>query len=122
MMSPNLIILYVDDPIKSSEFYRTILEKEPEGFPTYQCFELDNGFTLGLWSTKAKNFISGGEGHRMELAFQVKSERQVKELYELWKSKGVKIEQDLEVAVFGLTFVAVDPDGHRIRVNLPDSY
>lgn len=120
-MQPNLIILYVDDPIKSAEFYKTLLDKEPEGFPTYQCFSFDNGLILGLWSTKAKNFISGGNGHRMELAFQVETEEKVKELYDLWKSKGVKIEQDLEVAVFGLTFVAIDLDGHRIRVNLPDS-
>ncbi|MFG1501480.1 VOC family protein [Halobacteriovorax sp. XZX-3] len=121
MISPNLIILYVDDPLKSSEFYRVLLGQEPVGFPSYQCFELENGLNLGLWSTKAKNFVSGGEGHRTELAFQVESEDKVRELYEQWKSNDVKIEQELEVAVFGLTFVAVDPDGHRIRVNLSDS-
>ena len=32
----------------------------------------------------------------------------------------VAIEQALHVAVFGLTFVATDPDGHRIRVCMPD--
>jgi len=37
-----------------------------------------------------------------------------------WKKLGVSIEQDLHEAVFGLTFVALDPDGHRIRVCIPD--
>ncbi|WP_438279737.1 hypothetical protein [Pseudomonas alabamensis] len=30
------------------------------------------------------------------------------------------IEQPLYEAVFGLTFVAVDPDDHRLRVCMPD--
>lgn len=33
---------------------------------------------------------------------------------------GVVIEQDLQEAVFGLTFVALDPDGHCIRVCMAD--
>lgn len=32
----------------------------------------------------------------------------------------VIIEQPLHEAVFGLTFVASDPDGHRLRVCTPD--
>lgn len=120
MITPNLLILYVADPLESASFYEKIIGKPAEGFPTYQCFEFESGFTLGLWSTGAKNFVSGGDGHRSELAFQVENEEIVKDLYEKWKENGVEIEQDLAEAVFGLTFVALDPDGHRIRVNLPD--
>ncbi|MWB78239.1 glyoxalase [Pseudooceanicola sp. 216_PA32_1] len=120
MMTPNLIILYVSDPLESARFYEKILGKPAKGFPTYQCFEFDGGFILGLWSTSARNFVSGGNGHRSELAFQVKSDDIVRHLYSTWKADGVEIEQDLAEAVFGLTFVALDPDGHRIRVNLPD--
>lgn len=33
---------------------------------------------------------------------------------------GAVVEQPLHHAAFGLTFVALDPDGHRLRVCLPD--
>lgn len=120
MLAPNLFILYVSDPVESAKFYEILIGKPPVGFPTYQAFEFDSGLTLGLWSTSAENFVSGGKGHCAELAFQVENAKTVKELYQKWQKAGVTIEQELEEAVFGLTFVALDPDGHRIRVNLPD--
>ncbi|KZL19541.1 Glyoxalase-like domain protein [Pseudovibrio axinellae] len=120
MLTPNLFILYVSDPLESAKFYEQIIGEPPVGFPTYQAFEFDNGLIFGLWSTSAKNFVSGGEGHRSELAFQVENEEIVRNLYAQWREIGVEIEQELEEAVSGLTFVALDPDGHRIRVNLPD--
>lgn len=120
MLVPNLFILYVSDPLESAKFYEKITGKPPVGFPTYQAFEFDNGLILGLWSTSAKNFVSGGDGHRSELAFQVENAEIVKDLYAQWRENGVEIEQELDEAVFGLTFVALDPDGHWIRVNLPD--
>jgi hypothetical protein len=45
----------------------------------------------------------------------------VRALHARWRNAGVQIEQDLQEAVFGLTFVALDPDGHRIRVCTPDN-
>ena len=120
MLAPNLLILYVSNPLESAKFYEQIIGKPAVGFPTYQAFEFDNGLILGLWSTSAKNFLSGGEGHRSELAFQVETAEIVRKLYAQWCANGVKIEQELQEAVFGLTFVALDPDGHRIRENLPD--
>lgn len=50
----------------------------------------------------------------------VPNEEEVRSLRDEWKELGVQIEQDLHEAVFGLTFVALDPDGHRIRVCIPD--
>jgi len=120
MISPNLIILYVKDPVLSGQFYEKLLGRKPEGFPTYQCIELEGGMLLGLWSTQAKDFLSCGTGHRSEIAFQVKNETEVDKLYQSWKVLGVEIEQDMHIAAFGKTFVALDPDGHRIRVNIPD--
>jgi len=120
MLAPNLFILYVSDPIESAKFYEMLIGKPPVGFPTYQAFEFDKGLILGLWSTSAENFVSGGNGHRSELAFQVENAEIVQDLYRRWQEARVEIEQELKEAVFGLTFVALDPDGHRIRVNLPD--
>lgn len=43
---------------------------------------------------------------------------EVNAIFELWKSKGVTILQEPHDAGFGLTFLAADHDGNRIRVAL----
>ncbi|PWJ84567.1 catechol 2,3-dioxygenase-like lactoylglutathione lyase family enzyme [Pseudaminobacter salicylatoxidans] len=121
MALPNLILLYVEDPARSNQFYEKLLGKAPAAsFPTYVAFEFSNGSNLGLWSTKAANFVSSGTGHRFELAFMVDDDAAVDRLYDTWRAADVPIEQEPSVAVFGRTFVALDPDGHRIRVCTPD--
>lgn len=121
MLSPNLILLYVDDPAKSAMFYADLLGREPvASYPAYVAFELENGLTFSLWSTKAKDFVSSGAGHRSEIAFMVKDDGEVERFYEEWQERGMAIEQELKTAVFGRTFVALDPDGHRLRVCRPD--
>lgn len=121
MLTPNLVIFYVQDPIKSMDFYEKIFSIKPTAaFPSYVAFTFDNGFTFSLWSTTAKDFVSEGSGHRSELSFMVPDEATVTLLRKQWGEFGVQIEQDLKIAVFGLTFVALDPDGHRIRVCIPD--
>lgn len=121
MPDPNLVLLYVEDPARSAAFYERLLGRKPAAaFPTYAAFVLEGGLTLGLWSTKAQNFVSAGTGHRSELAFMVESDRAVDELYDAWRKAGVAIEQEPMTAVFGRTFVALDPDGHRVRVCTPD--
>lgn len=122
MPIPNLLLLYVDNPEVSTRFYETLFGQAPAAaFPTYVAFAFPNGLNIGLWSSKAKNFVSGGSGHRSEIAFMVEDEDQVRTLHQRWRQSGVTIEQELHEAVFGLTFVALDPDGHRIRVCLPDA-
>ncbi len=121
MLTPNLLLFYVKNPLESAFFYEKIFSTKPiASFPTYVAFSFDNGFTFSLWSTQATNFVSVGTGHRSELSFMVKDEQKVRELHDEWQKLGVTIEQDLHEAVFGLTFVALDPDGHRIRVCMPD--
>jgi predicted enzyme related to lactoylglutathione lyase len=121
MNTPNLVLLYVNDPTASAAFYEKLFAQKPAAsFPTYASFEFDNGLNVGLWSTSAQNFVSGGQGHRSELAFMVADEPGVRELERSWRALGVSIEQPLHKAVFGPTFVALDPDGHRIRVCTPD--
>lgn len=121
MNSPNLILLYVQDPQRSCVFYEQLLGiKAQAAFPTYVSFLLDNGLALGLWSTSARDYKSGGSGNRSEVAFLVETETQVEALHQQWAAWGVCIEQPLHDAVFGRTFVALDPDGHRLRVCMPD--
>ncbi|OMG71845.1 VOC family protein [Burkholderia ubonensis] len=122
MTSPNLVLLYVDDPARSAVFYERLFARAPvAAFPTYAAFAFDNGLHVGLWSTSARNFVSHGAGHRAELAFMVDGDAEVDRLYEAWKALDVRIEQAPMTAVFGRTFVALDPDGHRLRVCTPDN-
>lgn len=99
---------------------KNFFNKTSSSFPTYVAFSFENGLTFSLWSLHAKNFVSGGTGHRCELSFLVENEDIVREMRKQWEKLGVMIEQDLHEAAFGLTFVALDPDGHRIRVCIPD--
>lgn len=121
MLIPNLLLFYVKDPLQSALFYEKIFGIKPiASFPTYVAFTFENGLTFSLWSIQAENFISEGTGHRCELSFMVDTEQTVRKLRKQWQELNVTIEQDLHEAKFGLTFVALDLDGHRIRVCLPD--
>ena len=121
MQTPDLILLYVKDVEKSAVFYRDLLRREPKAaFPTYVAFGLDGGVTLSLWSTKAVNMPPAGSGNRFELAFQVENEEAVEATHSDWRQRGIGIEQEPMTAVFGRTFVGLDPDGHRIRVCIGD--
>ncbi|MFD2343285.1 glyoxalase [Sinorhizobium terangae] len=121
MLLPNLILSYVRNPAESSAFYSRLLGRQPSAsFPTYVAFEFDSGLSLGLWSMSAENFHTAGSGNRTELAFMVENDAAVERIYGVWRQEGVTIEQELMTAVFGRTFVALDPDGHRLRVCTPD--
>lgn len=121
MLTPNLVLFYVKDPLVSATFYEKIFSRKSVAtYPTYVAFSFENGLVFSLWSTQAKNFVSDGTGNRSELSFMVDNDEKVHEIYQQWKAFDIIIEQDLHEAVFGLTFVALDPDGHRIRVCIPD--
>ncbi|MFT4160580.1 VOC family protein [Shinella sp.] len=121
MISPNLLILYVENPAVSGRFYEQLFGRAPVAqSPGFVAFRFENGLGLGLWSTSSPEFVSSGTGHRSEIAIVVDDDAAIDALHETWKAAGVAIEQPPFTAVFGRTFVALDPDGHRIRVCPPD--
>ncbi|BBP82255.1 drug:proton antiporter [Pseudomonas tohonis] len=117
MIAPNLLNLYVDDPVRSADFYRRLLARETvEHSPGFALFVFDNGFKLGLWArggVKPATTVPGGGG---ELCFHVDSDDDVHRLHRLWREQGVEIVQAPEAMDFGYTFSGIDPDGHRLRV------
>lgn len=118
MADPNFIILYVDSPTASAAFYATLLGKPPvESSATFAMFALPSGVVLGLWSRYAVEPAPaptlGGGG---EVAFAVESRDQVTSLYDAWMGRGLRVAQEPVDMDFGHTFVALDPDGHRLRV------
>lgn len=120
MPSPNFILLYVDSPEKSSAFYSALLECLPiESSPTFALFALDKGLMLGLWSRHTVEPAASAAGGGGEIAFTVDDAASVDATHADWRRRGLKILQVPTDMDFGRTFVALDPDGHRLRVFWP---
>ena len=119
MLDPNFIILYVDSPAKSAAFYADLLGRAPvESSPTFVMFALESGVMLGLWARHTvlpEAQTPGGS----ELAFTVENRATVDTLHVDWRRRGLSIAQAPVEMDFGMTFVALDPDGHRLRVFAP---
>jgi predicted enzyme related to lactoylglutathione lyase len=121
MPTPNLTILCVKNPSASSAFYERILDRKPVyAGPTYVAFAFEGGAMLGLWSAESAGTALSGSGSRIEMAFMVKDAAEVDALHARWAADGVAIAEAPAEAVFGRTFVALDPDGHRLRACLRD--
>ncbi len=116
MIKPKLgfVLLFVDSPSKSGEFYQRVLGCEPiEAHPTFQLFQLDDATQLGLWSRNTAEPSVAGTAGGAEICF---AHEDVDAVYACWINWGIPIAQIPTDMDFGRTFVALDPDGHRIRV------
>jgi predicted enzyme related to lactoylglutathione lyase len=120
MQAPSFIILYVDKPEESGAFYSALFGRAPiEASPTFMLFALDNGLMLGLWSRHTAEPAPGASGGGSEIAFTVSDFAAVDATCFEWEKRGLKILQKPCDLDFGRTFVALDPDGHRLRVFCP---
>ncbi|MDX6916705.1 VOC family protein [Pectobacterium carotovorum] len=117
MNAPNLIILYVEDAVTSERFYRELFDLKPvEKSENFAMFAFDSGLLLGVWSKHEVKPVAQLAGGGSELAIRVESEAALNAMYESWKERGITLIQDVTQMDFGLTYVAIDPDQHRIRV------
>ncbi len=117
MTTPSMIIIYVDSPEKSADFYRRLLGAEPvEHSPTFALFVLNNGFKLAMWSKHTVEPAAKITGGGAEICFLYEQPEQVDAIYQQWLGKGLAIAQHPVEMDFGYTFVAEDLDGHRLRV------
>ncbi len=119
MSDSNMIILYVDNAAASADFYKSVLGKPPcESSPNFAAFQMNGGTMLGLWSrdTVAPAATPAGGG---EIAFTVPDAASVDAVHAQWRRNGLEIAQAPTDMEFGRTFVALDPDRHRLRVFAP---
>lgn len=117
MNAQHYLLLYVDSPATSANFYSRLLDKPPvELQPTFALFILDSRLKLGLWSRHTVEPAAEAAGGGGELGFSVADEQTVDTLYAAWTAQGLRIAQEPIALDFGYTFVALDPDGHRLRV------
>jgi len=121
-LQPNFLLFYVASPVESAAFYARILGREPiEASPGFALFALDSGLKLGLWvRTGVEPAVNGVAQHASgELAFAVPDVAAVQAAHQAWLALGIPMLQAPTQMDFGLTFTAVDPDGHRLRVFTP---
>lgn len=120
MPDPNFLLRYVDDPAASARFYAALLGREPvEASPTFALFALREGMMLGLWARRTVEPAAPASSCDGEIAFSVADADAVTRLHREWSAHGRPILQAPTRMDFGHTFVAADPDGHRLRVFAP---
>ena len=115
----NLTILYVADAAASDAFYADLFGRAPvEASPNFAMFIMPSGARLGLWSrhdVKPAITVPAGAG---EIVFYAKDAGALAVQHADWAARGLTIAQAPVELDFGATFVALDPDGHRLRVML----
>lgn len=116
----SFLLLHVADHAASATFYNQLL-----GIPIIEQKEdfamlpLRDGVMLGLWAKATVEPISTGQSGANEIAFTVADAATVEATHADWARRGLTILQAPTQMSFGTTFVAVDPDGHRLRVFAP---
>lgn len=114
---PSYTLLYVDSPEASVRFYSELLSERPvEASPTFALFVLDSGLKLGLWSRHTVQPPPSAEAGGAELGIRLADDAAVDAAHADWRERGVTILREPFRQDFGRSFVALDPDGHRLRV------
>lgn len=120
--APNSLILYVDDVEASTRFYTTILGQGPvASFDGFAVFALTESFTVGLQSKHDIDPEPQPAFGGFELCLSDTDRETVDRLFTAWTARGVPIVLEPTELSFGYTFVATDPDGHRLRVCATDT-
>lgn len=116
----SFVLLYVENPPASAGFYADLLGRPVvESSPTFAMLPLRDGVMLGLWSRQTVEPAATSQAGAGEVAFTVADAAAVEATFTDWKQRGLTIIQQPLHLDFGRTFVAVDPDGHRLRVFAP---
>lgn len=116
ILEPNVVVLYVDNLATSSAFYEDLLGIKAEAAsPTFHTFTLSKGMSLGLKAQHSVEPPSDKNGSG-ELAFTLKSSKEVDELFAEWQKTDINIALSPTIVPYGYTFLALDPDGNRLRV------
>jgi predicted enzyme related to lactoylglutathione lyase len=116
----SFVLLYVENPPASAGFlFRSARPPIVESSPTFAMLPLSESVMLGLWSRNAVEPAAAASPGASEIAFTVDDTAAVEATFANWKNRGLTILQEPVQMDFGTTFVASDPDGHRLRVFVP---
>lgn len=116
------LLLHVESPAASAAFYNALLGIPIlKQSPTFAMLPLRDGVMLGLWSRATVEPQTTGQPGCSEVAFTVADAAAVADTHAAWMARGLAILQAPTRMDFGTTFVATDPDGHRLRVFAPEA-
>jgi catechol 2,3-dioxygenase-like lactoylglutathione lyase family enzyme len=117
----SFVILYVENPVASAAFYQGLLGRAPiDVAPTFAMLPLNDRVMLGLWARGGVEPAVAAAPGGSEVAFTVSDADAVRATHAAWRERGLRIAQEPTAMDFGDTFVALDPDGHRLRVFAPN--
>ena len=120
MSNVSFILLYVENVARSAEFYSALLDKPvPEASLNFALLPVAPGLMLGLWRQGDVAPAPRGGPGASEIAVTFGDDAAVDAAFARWSAQGAAIALKPSQADFGYTFVALDPDGHRIRVFRP---
>jgi predicted enzyme related to lactoylglutathione lyase len=118
---PGLVILYVRDLAVSRAFYERLFGPPLEASQNFAMFATSAAPTamrLAIWAVSAVAPPATAAPGGVEICAAVGA-HEVEPLHAEWRSRGVAVAQPPTRMEFGHTFVALDPDGHRLRVFHP---
>ncbi|MFQ1619497.1 VOC family protein [Aeromonas veronii] len=114
---PPFTILYVSNTARSTLFYQDLLGRPPvEQSTTFAMFVFESGAKLALWSSATVEPAVTQTAGAMELAFSLPDDEAVDCLSAEWLARGLTQIQAPTKMEFGYTCMALDPDGHRLRL------
>ena len=119
MSDVSFVLLFVENVARSAEFYARLLEKPVvESSPTFAMLPAGPNLMLGLWRRDGVEPPAGAPGGS-EIALTFADAAAVEAAHARWKASDIRIAQKPTRMDFGHTFVALDPDGHRVRAFAP---
>ncbi|MEZ9858259.1 VOC family protein [Vibrio splendidus] len=117
MFTIDSFVLYVTDIHRSMGFYAKAFDCEPKLLsPTFAVLDFADNVKITLKQSDVLTPASTIKGGGTELSMPLADKETLENIYNTWKEKGIQFEQTPEESVYGINFLAVDPDGHRIRV------
>ncbi|SDP71982.1 hypothetical protein SAMN05428967_3185 [Phyllobacterium sp. YR620] len=120
MLNPNFMLIYVKDAKRSRHFYAELFDRDPvEESSYFAMFVLDSGLKFAMWSREKVLPAPTEQAGGSELVFSVDSDAALEALYSEWTGLGIAVVQQPARLDFGYSFVALDPDGQRLRVYAP---
>src|SRR5437016_5517373 len=108
-MPNHSFLLYVEDPLKSAEFYEKLLRAKPvEASPGFAMFALTPPTMLGLWKRADVLPKATAPTGCNEVGFEVESNEIVDQFFESAKQVGATVLQEPTQMDFGYTFTVAD--------------
>ncbi|WP_341661806.1 glyoxalase [Vibrio sp.] len=120
MLTIDTYVLYVENIQISQGFYTKVLGCESRSLsPT--CMEIKFANNMSVLLKQNSNLVPTSRitGGGAELSILVEDQTKLESLYHSWKKQSVDFAQDPKELSYGVSFVALDPDEHRIRVTIP---